>query len=83
MSWLYVRGEREVVLRLGPGINPRLWLNGRPVHEGGSDITAGGATVSLSLRDGWNTLVARPAGESRLGVLGIRLEDSPHALPPK
>jgi WD40 repeat protein/serine/threonine protein kinase len=73
VSWLYVRGERPAALRLGPGANPRLWLNGRPVHDGGPDIADADAGVGVTItpRDGWNVLVAQPAGESRGGFLRI------------
>jgi WD40 repeat protein/serine/threonine protein kinase len=78
VSWLYVHGPGEATLRLGPGINPRLWLNGRPVHDGGPDVAATEeVTVGLALRDGWNTLVARRTGESRGGLLRVRLEAAP------
>ena len=77
---MYAHGEREVTLLLGPGINPRLWLNGRPAHDGGPVlIPAAGdrVAVKLSLHDGWNTLVARRVTKSGSGFLSTRLEPAP------
>jgi hypothetical protein len=75
VSWLFVGGEREATLVLGTGLNPRLWLNGRPVHDGGPDTsaTADQPSVKVPLGDGGNTLVARRVGQSQSGFLGIRL----------
>ncbi len=78
VSWLYVRGERAVTLVLRAGLNPRLRLNGKTVHDGTTEPIGAGdrVAVTLSLRDGWNVLVARPVSKPESGILSVRLEQA-------
>jgi WD40 repeat protein/tRNA A-37 threonylcarbamoyl transferase component Bud32 len=83
VSWVYAPSAREAALLLGPGINPRLWLNGEVVHPGGGeDLPATGArpVTRLSLRDGWNTLAVRPLRPGRLDFIRVRLSADPAHL---
>jgi WD40 repeat protein/serine/threonine protein kinase/tetratricopeptide (TPR) repeat protein len=79
VSWIYARGDRDAALVMGPGLNPRQWLNGLRVHDGGWDLDGSGGSlaVRLPLRDGWNTLVAQRVQESRQRFLGVRLSEDP------
>jgi hypothetical protein len=77
VAWLYVRGARRQAATLGPGLNPRVWLNGEVVHDGGELLAGPAVHLSLPLRDGWNTLIGQPVRRGEDDFLDLRLGGKP------
>jgi WD40 repeat protein len=83
VSWVYARRGQRLPVTLGPGLNPWLWLNGEVVHEAGRVLRAVGRPIHLTLplREGWNTLIARPERRLIGDFVELRLGDKPAAEP--
>ncbi len=77
---IYSLREQDVILRVGAGTWPRLWLNGTSIAAGApapaEDVEAEQDKVPLagSLRAGWNTLLVQPSQEKALPHLSLLVE---------
>jgi WD40 repeat protein/predicted Ser/Thr protein kinase len=71
--------ERPVAVLLGADDQVRLWFNGKQVYE---DLTSDQAVpdidaVAVTLRAGWNTLLARVVNITGAHALYLRISDAP------
>ncbi len=77
---IYSLREQDVILRVGAGARPRLWLNGTAIVAGGpapaQDVQAEADKVPRagSLRAGWNTLLVQRSGEKAQPYLSLLVE---------
>jgi WD40 repeat protein/tetratricopeptide (TPR) repeat protein len=80
LTRVYSPDPRHVAVLLGSDDGVRLWLNGRLVFETaeGRMVSPGEEAVSVTLRAGWNTLLARVSNGVREHALHLRLSDDPH-----
>ncbi len=77
---IYSLREQDVILWIGAGARPRLWLNGTSIAAGApapaEEIGAGQDKVPLagSLRAGWNTLLVQRSQEKTSPYLSLLVE---------
>jgi eukaryotic-like serine/threonine-protein kinase len=77
---IYSLREQDVILRVGAGARPRVWLNGTSVDAGapspGDEVEAEQDKVCLSgsLRAGWNTVLVRRPDENLPRSLSLLVE---------
>ena len=77
---IYSLREQDVILRVGAGARPRLWLNGTSIAAGApapaKEVEAEQDKVPLagSLRAGWNTLLVQRSREKATPYLSLLVE---------
>ena len=77
---IYSLREQDVILRVGEGARPQLWLNGTLIAPGAPapadevEKERDKVPFATSLRAGWNTLLVRPSREMEPHFLSLLVE---------
>ena len=81
-TFVYSLQDQRVTFVLGSDDAMCLWLNGEKIFEHHGFLTVGEGRAQITLRKGWNQILAKVANDRRHHRLYLRIEDS-HAPPPR